>query len=242
MATGVDHPGGIRLAESTAVVLAAVSGFVDAFVYLRVYPVFTANQSGNLILAGIAAGERRWGDVFVSALAIACYVAGAALVIALFDRNRMAGRRRLRGALVTEVIVLGMLVLVGTVFGRGRSPSPHVDLATALMVGSTSLAMGIQGVALRRVHGVSVLTTGGTGNVTTLGERLGTLGDPTARRDDGLTLGVIGAVVGIYVIGAAVGSLAAQIQAAGAVLIVFPMVALLVALALQMRRARGSRS
>ncbi len=94
MVPGPHNPGRVLAPETTAVVLAAVSGFVDAFVYLRVYPVFTANQSGNLILAGIAAGERRWGDLGVSALAIAFYVAGAALVVVVFDRERRAGRQR----------------------------------------------------------------------------------------------------------------------------------------------------
>lgn len=241
MAASPHGRGRVRAPETTAVVLAAVSGFVDAFVYLRVYPVFTANQSGNLILAGIAAGEGRWGDLGVSVLAIASYVAGAALVIAAFDRERRAGRRRVVGALVTEVVVLGVLVLVGTVFGRGRHPSAHVDLAVSLMVATTSFAMGIQGVALRRVHGVSVLTTGGTGNVTTIGERFGALGHTVARRSDELALGVIGAVVGIYVLGAAAGALSAQVHSVGPVFIVVPMLALVAALALQRSGLHASR-
>lgn len=229
----------VRLPETMAVLLAAVSGFVDAFVYLRVYPVFTANQSGNLVLAGIAVGEGEWGVAGVCAVSIACYIIGAALVIAAFDRDRVAGRARLRAALGTEVVVLIVLVLVGTVFGRGRSVSHVVDAPVVLMVAATACAMGIQGVALRRVHGVSVLTTAGTGNVTTIGERLGRFGAVTADRGDELAIGIIGGVVLSYVLGAVGGALASRVNSVGPALVLIPVAVLASAMIVQLR-ARGS--
>ncbi len=230
--------------ELMAVLLAAVSGFVDAFIYLRVYRVFTANQSGNLVLAGMAVGRGQWRDAIVSALSIAAYIGGAAVVIAAFDRNRESGRRRLRAALVTEVVVLVVLILVGTVFGRGTLVSHVVDLPVLLMVATTGAAMGIQGVALRRVNGVSVLTTGGTGNVTSIGERLGRVGTETADRGDELALGIIASVVGAYVAGATGGALVSRISGVGPVLLLIPVAVLAAMMVLQLdpRRGRVSRS
>lgn len=228
----VRHPG------TMAVLLAAVSGFVDAFIYLRVYRVFTANQSGNLVLAGMAVGQGNWEDAIVSALSIATYICGAAIVIAAFDRDRESGRRRLRAALVTEVVVLVLLILVGTVFGRGRFVSHAVDLPVLLMVATTGAAMGIQGVALRRVNGVSVLTTGGTGNVTSIGERLGRIGTVTADRSDELALGIIAAVVAAYVAGATGGALVSRISGVGPVLLLTPVAVLAVMMVHQLDRRR----
>lgn len=218
-------------------VLATVSGFVDAFVYLRVYPVFTANQSGNLILAGIALGEGKWAVASVSLVALAAYMVGAGAGTVAFDADRSGGRPRFVGALGAEVVVLVTLVVVAAVFGRGRDVSREVDVPVLLMVAVTSLAMGLQGMALRRVHGVPVLTTGGTGNVTTIGERVGRLGAVRGRSDDELALGVISGVVVVYVLGAVLGALADRIEGVGPVLILVPVAGLAVTLLVQRRRA-----
>ena len=54
-----------------AMVLAATGGFVDAFIYVRVTPVFVANMSGNLIRLGIASGGKNWISAASSAVALA---------------------------------------------------------------------------------------------------------------------------------------------------------------------------
>ncbi|MEZ5269353.1 MAG: DUF1275 family protein [Microthrixaceae bacterium] len=130
----------VRLPETMAVLLAAVSGFVDAFVYLRVYPVFTANQSGNLVLAGIgwARASGAWRGVRSDRVHHR-----SGLVIAAFDRDRVAGRApagcaRHRGGGAHRPGPGGHRVR------RGRSVSHVVDAPVVLMVAATACAMGIQ--------------------------------------------------------------------------------------------------
>ena len=205
----------VRRPETVAVLLATVSGFVDAFVYLRIFPVFTANQSGNLVLAGIAVGQGHWAEASASAVSLALYMAGAGIGVAAFDRALTGGRPRLLGALGAEIAVLAALVMTALVLGRGDTASSDVDIPVLLIVGVTALAMGLQGMALRKVRSVGVLTTGGTGNVTTIGERLGRLGTRERESSDELALDVVGWVVALYVGGAVLGSLAASLRGTG---------------------------
>lgn len=192
-----------------------VSGFVDAFIYLRIYPVFTANQSGNLILAGIAIGQGHWAEASASAVSLCAYVIGAGVGVAAFDRALTGGRPRLVRALGAEIGVLIVLVAVAWMLGRGNDVASEVDTPVLLIIAVTALAMGLQGMALRKVRNVGVLTTGGTGNVTTIGERLGRLGTGERENSDELAIDVIGWVVALYVGGAVLGSLASSVRGSG---------------------------
>ena len=230
----------IRRPETVAIVLAAVSGFVDAFIYLRVFPVFTANQSGNLILAGVAIGQGHWGEASASLVSIAAYVVGAAIGVAAFDRDRSGGRPRLLGALAAETTVLVVLVVAAVSMGRGDEASRTVDTPVLVIVAVTALAMGLQGMALRKVRGIGVLTTGGTGNVTTIGERLGRLGTARRRESDELALDVIGWVVALYVGGAVLGSLAASLEGTGPLPLVVAVAGVIAAVLVTVSRARSA--
>ena len=227
----------VRRPETVAVLLATVSGFVDAFVYLRIFPVFTANQSGNLILAGVAIGQGHWAEASASAVSLVLYVTGAAIGVAAFDRALAGGRPRLLGALGAEIAVLVALVVTALVLGRGNTVSSDVDTPVLLIVGVTALAMGLQGMALRKVRNVGVLTTGGTGNVTTIGERLGRLGTRERKSSDELALDVIGWVVALYVGGAIVGSLAASVRGTGPIPLLLAVVGVVAAIVLTWTRS-----
>jgi uncharacterized membrane protein YoaK (UPF0700 family) len=227
----------VRRPETVAVLLATVSGFVDAFVYLRIFPVFTANQSGNLVLAGIAIGQGHWAEASASAVSLALYMAGAGIGVAAFDRALTGGRPRLMGALGAEIAVLAALVVTALVLGRGNTASSDVDVPVLLIVGVTALAMGLQGMALRKVRSVGVLTTGGTGNVTTIGERLGRLGTRQGESSDELALDVVGWVVALYVGGAILGSLAASLRGTGPLPLLLAVAGVVAAIVLTWTRA-----
>lgn len=229
--SGIDRP------ATVAVLLSAASGFVDAFVFVRVYAVFTANQSGNLVLVGIALGEGRWGAALAPGLALIAYVAGAAGAVWLFDRPGDGERRFLR-AVATEVAVLGVLALAMAATGAGRAASAEAGPAVLALVVGAAATMGVQAVALRSARGVNLLTTAGTGNMTAIGVGLARARDPGTRPAALPAAGIIGAVVAAYIGGAALGAGAAHLTDAGPVLLVVPILAGVLALALQRRRRR----
>ncbi len=77
--------------------------------------------------------------------------------------------------------------------------------------------------------------------MTTIGERLPVQGNSPRRHSDEVALGVIGAVVVFYVLGAAAGALSAQAHSVGPAFIAVPMLALLAVLVLQRPDPRATR-
>ncbi len=212
--TGVRRPG------TSAVVLTAVAGFVDAYVFLRVTRVFIANQSGNLIVGGMSAAGGKVGDVVLPFVSVLAYIAGAAAAAALFDRPERQGRRRLVDTVAAVIVVLAVAGLALAIAGEGRAAGPRTPLVIAV-VAATALAMGAQATAVRRSGGVAILTTASTGAITSLGVELGRHRgslDPAARaRAARLTAVVVG-----YVGGAAGGAALSLHTGLGPELLVVP--------------------
>lgn len=223
---------GVRRPLTAAVVLAGVAGYVDAFVFLRVAQVFIANQSGNLIVGGMAIGGSEVGDLVLPAVSVLAYIGGAALAAALFDRPSRQGRRRLFDT-VAGVIVVLLAAWVGlAVAGEGRHVGPRTALVVTI-VAATALSMGALATAVRRAGGVSVLTTASTGAITSIGVELGRHRgaiDPMARTRIVRTASVVGGYVG----GAAGAALLADHTSFGPELLVLPCVAMGLMLASQL--------
>ena len=216
--------------------LLVVAGYVDAFVFLRVAEVFTANQSGNLIVAGIALGSHPAAGTVLPVVAVLAYVVGAALAVALFDQHD-GGRRRIIGVLGTLIVVLVTLTLLLHVAGMGHErggPRAVVYVTVAL----AAMSMGSQATAIARVNGIPVLTTAGSGAVTNLGIALGRCTDAPLRREAVRMIRMLGGTALAYVGGAALGALACTATSLGPVLLLLPVVALaaMVTLPLKLRR------
>lgn len=208
-------------------VLSVAAGFVDAFVFLHVQAVFTANQSGNLILAGMAVGQGKVSDAVLPTLSVIAYVIGAAIGVAAFDEPGK-GRRRFLGALVVDVAVLVVLGAAMQVTGAVGDPNRNPDLWLYALVAVAAATIGLQTVALRSVRHVSVLTSASTGNITTLGVALGRLGRRGGSSADGVSVIVVAVLA--YVVGAALGAALGRWDAAGSLVLGVP--AALVAAAL----------
>ena len=232
MSSDEQHLLGVRRPTASALVLAAVAGYVDAYVYLRVTEVFIANQSGNLILGGITAAGGEVGQVLLPFASVLAYVAGAAAAAAAFDRPDRQGRGRLVDTLVAVVVVLAGCAAALQWAGEGLTPSPRTALTTAV-VAAAAAAMGAQATAIRRAGGVSVLTTASTGSITSLGVELGRHRgsmDPAARARAARLL----ALVLCYVGGAAGGAALSVHTARGPELLVVPCLALVALLVAQL--------
>lgn len=219
-----------------AIALAVTAGFVDAYIYTRITPVFVANMSGNFVHLGIAAGHHDWHEVAGALVALTGFLVGIVVATAHVDVRLQRGRAPDPIALLISesVLLLGLtaIVLLGHVT-YSRSIDPVAGLI--IVVGATS--MGVQAVALRRVGRIAVSTTYGTGAVVRLGEKvaLGLRGahrPHTSRRR--ITILVLGAVLVGYVFGAVIAASVGTTH----ILLAAAVTPLAAALALSARRAR----
>lgn len=193
---------------AVAVGLALTAGFVDAFIYHYVTPVFVANMSGNMVRVGMAVGGGDWHAVAASMLAIVAFVSAAVLAsmaVDLHARSRR-GSRPLDPAplLVIEVLLLAAVAFVAVV--AKVAFSPRLVWSNVAVIALGSAAMGVQAIALRRVGQIAVSTTYGTGALVRIGEKVG-LGLRGAPRHHEVprrrSIAVLVSVLAAYVAGAA---------------------------------------
>jgi uncharacterized membrane protein YoaK (UPF0700 family) len=195
------HPSGPL---ALAVGLAAIAGFVDAYIYVHVTPVFVANMSGNLIHLGVFAGLGDGREAVGSGFALVAFLAGVVGGVLHHDRRlRLVGQVRADALLAIEAMLVLLLpllmVVLDTRFTAAAGPGDLVLIVIA------AFAMGLQATALRRVGEIAVATTYGTGAVVRIGEKIAL----AARRADRptnhrrrVTILVLASVLVSYVVGA----------------------------------------
>lgn len=198
-----DRRDGIDL--GLAIVLALIAGYVDAIAFTHLFGVFPANQSGNVVLFGIAVGDGSGGGSWRPALAMAGFALG--VLLAYRGGRRLPERHRRWTLLAVETTLLAVLAAIAGDVAAASAPAGGADEVVALAVAAT--AMGLQTVALGRVSGVSVTTTYQTGAIVRLSESVadavpGSSIAVAARR----TLAILAIVCACYAGGAALGSLA----------------------------------
>jgi uncharacterized membrane protein YoaK (UPF0700 family) len=223
-----------------AIGLAATAGFVDAYIYTQITPVFVANMSGNLVHLGIAAGHDDWQQVAGALVALVGFLIGIVVATSHVDARLRRGRMPDPMALLMfeSVLLLALtsIVLLGHV-RYSPLPGPVDDLI--VVIGGTS--MGMQAVALRRVGQVAVSTTYGTGAVVRLGEKVALAVRRAPRPQQHrrrATILVLTTVLGGYVGGAV---LAAAIGNVRNWLIIAAVAPLIAALALAARQRHQNR-
>jgi len=199
------HPSGPL---AVALSLAAVAGFVDAFVFLNVTNVFVANMSGNLIRLGIVFGSTDWPAVAGSVAALVAFTCGVVVAIAHHDRAlRQSKQLRPDQLLLVEAVLIAVLPILLIRDDVAASSDPGA--VQYLIVGLGAFAMGIQASALRRVGDVAVATTYGTGTIVRIGEKLAlglTRADRVSDHRRTKTILILTGVLLAYVSGAALAS------------------------------------
>lgn len=151
--------------------LAAAAGFVDAFVFQSVTPVFVANMSGNLVRLGMSAGVHDGNQAVAALVALAGFAAGVSAGATHLDRHVRSDRSPDPSVLLfVESALLVVLVLILGGIDIGYSPSTQAADYPVILIGAT--AMGLQAIALRRVGQVAISTTYGTGAVVRLSEKV----------------------------------------------------------------------
>ncbi|WP_111767786.1 YoaK family protein [Nakamurella deserti] len=139
-----DHPQ-VRWA---LVVLSFGSGATDAFAFLALGGVFTANMTGNLVLAGLVGRPEYLDTLLTATLAVVAFV--AAMYVG-FRWTRTASPRPLLAAVgVVQAVVLALWIAVDGSAGLAL---------TCTMITLSAIAMGWHTVLGRRMSSRAGLTT-----------------------------------------------------------------------------------
>jgi uncharacterized membrane protein YoaK (UPF0700 family) len=194
-----------RLSSTTTIAMAltATAGFVDAHFFLHVSQVFTANMSGNLVLFGMAMGDKQWAHGAHQAVALFAFVTGVFAASRFHDLHRRAGKL-LRPDLLLGIEAAILVVVAAWVgFFSANHPGERVLVYPAIAL--AAFAMGMQNAAVLRVGAIAVATTYATGSVARLGSESALAFGATSKEEAAAHLGVIpvlAAMIASYVFGA----------------------------------------
>lgn len=147
------------------VALAGAAGCVDAASFLGLQEVFTANQTGNTVLLGIALGQGDWDAVARSGVAVAAFCAGVVAAAIVLRGAAPGWNGRVNLVLAVEALLLGVLAAL---WG---------PLGTIALIALVAAAMGAQSAAAQHVGVPGVSTTFVTGTLTRIATRLVVRGD-----------------------------------------------------------------
>jgi uncharacterized membrane protein YoaK (UPF0700 family) len=150
--------------------LSLAAGCVDAVGYFGLGQVFVANMTGNTVLLGLAIGQWEWGAALRAVTALAGFIGGVAAGATILDQDRED--RAAWPPIVTLALTLELLALVAVAVGWSRAAPEPTGGATYVLICLSSLAMGIQSTAVRRLGVPGVATTYITGTLTNLTEEV----------------------------------------------------------------------
>jgi uncharacterized membrane protein YoaK (UPF0700 family) len=186
-----------------AVLLAAITGFVDAVAFDRFLGVFVANQSGNAVFLGMAIGGSSASTVWRPATSMVGFALGIVL-------GQLVRARAPRGRLGAWLLLCELVLFVVVVAITGPIDRAHIAGGGegVLLIVLTSMAMGVQTEVIRHVAGTAVATTYQTGAIARLGEAVTRVVSRSARLREEREIVVLLLVLAAYVGGAAVGAAA----------------------------------
>lgn len=165
--------------------LSFAAGATDAFAFLLLGGVFTANMTGNLVLAGLT--ERPGYPVMIVGLVVAILVFAGALYAGFRSVPPGAPPRRLVGLLTIGLIAQSAVFVTWIL-----APDHTSVVLMAALVGLSAAAMACQTAVARRIGTrAGVTTTYVTGTLTSL---VGDLADRVPQ-EAGTRIGVIVALV-----------------------------------------------
>jgi uncharacterized membrane protein YoaK (UPF0700 family) len=184
-------------ALSSALLLAATGGLLDAIVFLNHGHVFANNMTGNLIFLGIALSTRNWDSIIPHVVPIVGFFLG--VLTSKYLRTSLGGR--------CAAIALGVEIV--TIFALGwLSPASPSMIFTSLI----AYVAAVQVASFRHVEAFSYNSTFMTGNLRDVAEGLYDLAPLSRPKTDnqGRAKAIdFGLIVFCFLLGAAVGAWAA---------------------------------
>ncbi|MBF4567341.1 DUF1275 domain-containing protein [Plantibacter sp. VKM Ac-2880] len=157
-----------------ALVLSSAAGATDAFAFLQLGGVFTANMTGNFVLAGLTS-RPDFAEVLLGAsVAVLLFSVGTFLAfrftrpVATTDRSTPEAPQRRLVLVLGGAVVAQSCVLLGWIVSSDHRTMPVVCALIAL----STLAMAGQTAVARRIERSGVTTTFVTGTLTSLMQSL----------------------------------------------------------------------
>jgi uncharacterized membrane protein YoaK (UPF0700 family) len=154
----------VRLRDLVLIVLAASTGAVDAISWLGLRKVFSAFMTGNLAFLGFRAGGAAGPSAGRVLCALAAFSVGAllcGLIVRRVRDTRPLWSPRVTLALAVSVVLEAVFLAVWTSVGGHPSTA-----AGDVLIGISSLAMGVQSAAIFSLGLRAIFTTAVTATVT----------------------------------------------------------------------------
>lgn len=143
--------------RAAALVLAAISGWLDGLTFVVLGTVFVSAVTGDLVQLGIAVADREWSGLLVLAGAVGSFMAGTVLAVLLTNRT---GGRAWPGPVHRPLLVHAcVLIALGALWTAIGDPQPRSGEAV-LVAAVAALGAGVQGGAFLGlgVRGANVVT------------------------------------------------------------------------------------
>ena len=140
-----------------ACLLAASGGYLDSFTFLGHGGVFANAQTGNVVLLGVYAATRHWGQALSHLPPLAAFAIGVfvAETLHLPHMERLVRHRPVRASLAVEIVVLTVIATL---------PRDFPDTGIVL---SVAFVAALQSTTFRKLRRWSVTTVMTTGNLRT---------------------------------------------------------------------------
>jgi uncharacterized membrane protein YoaK (UPF0700 family) len=210
-AAAYSTPALLAVRDRLLIALAFSSGIYEAICYLSFGKVFTAFQTGNLVLLGVVAAGTRppFGPIPASVVvSLVAFAAGAALAVRIL--KAFNGDEEVDDDDVVQVwprrvsIALGVALVVQVGFlAVWMAVSPSSEVSNFLL-GLNAFAMGLQMNAIRSLHVPAISTTAATATFISLASGPATWSHTaaTARRLTGVLVSMaVGAFAGDWMLG-----------------------------------------
>ncbi len=196
----------------TALLLAMVGGFLDAYSYLGRGGVFANAETGNMVLFGINLIERNYIQALHYFIPILSYFIGIQLVDFIrrkyFSRNNQTNKPIIywrQRVLLVEILVLTLV---------GFLPAQRFDSFANVLI---AFVCALQVQAFKKVHGLAFASTMCTGNLIKSSSAF-SLYFETKERQYLVNAGKYLLVITCFIFGALLGSILTDIFYTGAVL------------------------
>lgn len=162
---------GIGRIHPALILLSFSAGAADAFAFLALGGIFTANMTGNLILVGMFTRPEFVQTLIAAAVAILCFAGVLFAAFKLTDPPTTAMATRARTA--RRLFIPSLVLQAGVVAIWAFVPGTGGFVGRCVMIALAAAALALQTVAAKKLSGVDgVTTTYVTGTLTTTMEAL----------------------------------------------------------------------